>query len=338
MSAIDPDELVTGLIRVDAAGRVSWLNAAAAVLLGQRQRELPGQHLSELSPSLAAWRSQVARHGRTIQVSEGGLQGSEPTVDVTLQALADEVIIELHPLAERLRQREITERADRQQAMTLLSRRLAHELRNPLAGVRGAAQLIAAGNDQASQRRHALMIQREVDRITSLIEDFAGDGQTPAQATNLHQVIDEAIEVVQAEHHGRLDVDRRFDPSIPEIMADGNALRQLFLNLLRNAAQAGASSLQLSSRIEHHSPLVDEPARHAVRVDVDDDGPGVPPALKERLFLPLVSGRESGSGFGLAVVQQIARRHGGLVEHLELERGCRFRVRLPLILPGRATS
>ncbi|TVQ30973.1 MAG: hypothetical protein EA370_13265 [Wenzhouxiangella sp.] len=333
MSSFDPDDLVTGLIRVNRAGQVAWLNQAAARMLGRRAREVSGLDLADLSTSLASWRRQVADHGPTIQVSESGLEDSGQPVDVTLQATGEDVLIELHPLSERLRQREMTERADRQQAMTLLTRALAHELRNPLAGVRGAAQLIASGSRDDALRRHANMIQREVDRITALIDDFAGDGEAAMGSTNLHRVLDEAAELVQAEHQGRLNLVRRFDPSIPEILADGNALRQLFLNLLRNAAQAGAGQLSLTSRIEHHSPLVDGPARHAIRIDIDDDGPGVPDQIRDRLFLPLVTGRESGSGFGLAVAQQIARRHAGLIEHIVLVDGCRFRVRLPLIQP-----
>ncbi len=338
MNSFDPDDLVTGLVRVNRSGQVAWLNQAAAQLLGRRAREVTGLSLGELSASLASWRSQVASHGRTIQVSESGLEGSEQPVDATLQASGDEVLIELHPLTERLRQREMTERADRQQAMTLLSRALAHELRNPLAGVRGAAQLIAGTSQNTAVGRHADMIQREVDRITALIDDFAGEGEAMMRSTNLHRVLDEAAELVLAEHHGRLAIERRFDPSIPEILADGNALRQLFLNLMRNAAQAGAGALALSSRIDHHSALVDEPARHAVRIDIDDDGPGVPVQIRDRLFLPLVTGRDAGSGFGLAVAQQIARRHGGLIEHIERPHGCRFRVRLPLIQPEPTTD
>ncbi len=331
LTPVDPNDLVTGLIRVDSVGQVSWLNQAAASLLGKRTRDLINLDLGELSPSLASWRRQVADHGRTIQVSESGLEGSSQPVDATLQAAGDDVLIELHPLTERLRQREMTERVDRQQALTMLSRALAHELRNPLAGVRGAAQLIAASSPDDAHIRHASMIQREVDRITALINDFAGDGEAAMTSTNLHRVLDEAADLVMAEHHGHLLMERRFDPSIPEILADNGALRQLFLNLLRNAAQAGAGQLILSSAIEHHSPLVDEPARHAVRIDIDDDGPGVPESIKDRLFLPLVTGSESGSGFGLALAQQIARRHGGLIEHIECATGCRFRVRLPLI-------
>lgn len=134
-----------------------------------------------------------------------------------------------------------------------------------------------------------------------------------------------------AERHGRLELIRDFDPSIPELMADADRLHQLVLNLVRNAVQSGAGRIRLVTRIEHDSPLVDRPARHAVRVEIEDDGQGVPETLRDRLFLPMVSGRDQGSGFGLAIVQQIARAHGGLVEYQPCPSGSAFIVRLPLL-------
>jgi two-component system, NtrC family, nitrogen regulation sensor histidine kinase GlnL len=245
--------------------------------------------------------------------------------------LGEECLIELHPVAERVRQRELAERADRAQAMTLLARHLAHELRNPLAGVRGAAQLIAATHSNDRSAEHARMIQREVDRMTTLLEQFAGGGAGQAGPVNLHRVLDEVADLVLAEAHDKLAIDKDFDPSIPELHAREGQLHQLFLNLARNAAQAGSTRLRLTTRIEHQSPLLDQAGCHAVRIDVDDDGQGVAPELRDRLFLPLVSGRSDGSGFGLAIVQQIVRAHGGLVEYLPRQPGSRFRVRLPLI-------
>lgn len=330
MRTFDPDELATGLLRVDGKGRVEWSNRSADALLAPAGIRLPDRDLHHVSPSLADWVRQVAEQGRSLHVPEALLEEGGTTVDLYLHPVDDSVLIELHPIAERVRQREMAERADRQQALSLMTRRLAHELRNPLAGVRGAAQLIAARGSDAASGRHAGMIQREVDRITALIDRFADNGDRRTEAVNLHRILTETAELVAAEQQGGLSVDNDFDPSIPELVGDAGQLHQLFLNLMRNAAQAGATRLRLSTRIEHNAPLLNRPGGNAVRVDVDDDGGGVPAPLRERLFLPLVSGRDQGSGFGLAIVQQIARGHGGLVEYQPLEAGSRFRVRLPL--------
>jgi two-component system, NtrC family, nitrogen regulation sensor histidine kinase GlnL len=330
----DPDELVTGLIRMGADGRIAWLNRSAADLLKRSPGTLTGSRLADHSPLLARWMKRARDGGRSLHVPESRLEDGSPVVDLHFHASGDDILIELHPVAERLRQRELAERADRSQAMTLLTRRLAHELRNPLAGVRGAAQLIAAMPTGERTGDHARMIQREVDRITGLIERFAGDEQPQIGPVNLHRVLDDVAALVTAEGHDRMLIDKDFDPSIPTIEADEGQLHQVFLNLVRNAAQAGSTRVHLRTRIEHHCALLDQAGRHAVRIDVEDDGGGVDPSLRERLFLPLVSGRSDGSGFGLAIVQQIVRAHGGLVEYQPLEVGSRFRVRLPLIPAG----
>lgn len=331
MSPIDADLLSTGLIRVDPAGRIRWSNRAAADLLGRSAAHLSRQSLAELAPQLADWCARSRQQDQPLTAVETPLATNRAPVDVHIQPLGEEMLIELSPVAERLRQRERVERADRQQALAGLSRALAHELRNPLAGVRGAAQLIEHSLDPAASRRHAGLIRREVDRITALIERFVASEDDQTGAVDLHQVLSEAAELVRAERQGLLRIEAEYDPSIPPLSGDPGRLHQLFLNLLRNSVQAGAGSIRLVTRIEHHSPLVEEPARHAVRVDVEDDGEGVPEALRETLFLPLVTGRAQGSGFGLALVQQIARQHGGLVEYQALDHGSRFRLRLPLI-------
>jgi len=332
VSTPHPDLLASGLIRTDWSGRIVWMNRAASDLLGCPARQALDLPLEQLSPSLSGWHQRMRQLGRVLQVAEAPLDQSGLFVDAVLQPLDDHSLIELHPVTERIRQREMTERADRQRAVTLLARRLAHELRNPLAGVRGAAQLVAATDANPASVRHAEMIQREVDRITTLIDRLSDEAAERLEPVNLHLVLNEAAELVIAEQAGRLRLEQRYDPSIPLIQSDSGQLHQLFLNLLRNAAQAGAGNVCITTRIDHDSALVREPARHAVRIEVDDDGEGVPEALHDRLFLPLVSGRDQGTGFGLAVAQNIARAHQGLIEFEPLERGSRFRVRLPMIV------
>jgi len=331
VSRIPLDSLQTGLIVIDRGGRIVWLNQATADFLARSPAALTGQALAEVDPNLARWSRRLEQGLACFQAPEATLSASGQVADAIFTRLEDETLIELHPVAARVRHRKLAERADHQQAIHLLARRLAHELRNPLSGVRGAAQLISHQNDLSAIRRHAEMIQREVDRVTRLIEHFAGNECSRPEPVNLHQVLEESGELVAAERHGRLRLIRDFDPSIPILNADGGQLHQLMLNLLRNAVQAGAGTIRLKTRIEHDSALIDGPARHAVRIEVIDDGSGVSEALRERLFLPLVSGRDQGSGFGLAIVQQIARAHGGLVDYEPVADGSSFIVRLPLI-------
>ena len=332
MSAPSLESLHTGLIRTTPDGRMLWLNEAAADLLGHSISSLVGRALSDVEPALARWAARVDPVRPSYQAPEAMLDGSAAVADIVFTWRDQDILIELHPVAARLRRRQLADRADQQQAIHMLARQLAHELRNPLAGVRAAAQLIGQQTDTPGIARHADMIQREVDRLTRLIERFAADETTTLEPVDLHQVLDECLELARAERHGRLKVKRDFDPSIPELQADGGRLHQLILNLLRNAVQADARHIGLSTRIEHESPVIDQPARHAVRIEIHDDGHGVPAHLRERLFLPLVSGRDQGSGFGLAIAQQIARAHGGLIEYQPLESGSAFIVRLPLIV------
>jgi len=332
MNEIALDSLHTGLIRVGSDGHILWLNAAAADVLGRSISSLAAQPLTAVEPALARWAARVNRERPCYQAPEARLDSSGEIADIVFTCLDQGILIELHPIAARVRRRRLAERADQQQAIHMMARQLAHELRNPLAGVRAAAQLIGHQTDNAGIARHADMIQREVDRLTRLIERFAAEEAPSLAPTDLHQVLDECLELVRAERHGRLKLQRDFDTSIPPLQADGGRLHQLVLNLLRNGVQADAGRIELSTRIEHDSPVVDQPARHAVRVEIRDDGHGVPVHLRERLFLPLVSGRDQGSGFGLAIAQQIARAHGGLIEYRPLEHGSAFTLRLPLIV------
>jgi two-component system nitrogen regulation sensor histidine kinase GlnL len=330
VNSIDPDQLTTGLIQVDDGGRILDANRAAEDLLGATPGALHDQHLDRIAPPLAAIHRRALGIQGVLRVIESHALHPGPVVDLMVQHSGQVCLFEIQAITERMLHRERADRADREQAVTLLARSLAHELRNPLAGVRGAAQLIEQCGDAATATRHARMIQREVDRINALVSQVAEDRPPRMEAVNLHRVLDHATELVQAESGGRLLIERAFDPSIPEQWVDEGRLHQLFLNLLRNSVQAGAQGLTLSSRIELDSAIANPPARHAIRFDIDDDGMGVPEPIRDRLFLPLVTGREQGSGFGLAVVQQIARTHGGIVDFTPLDRGSRFTFRLPL--------
>jgi len=330
VTSLDPDQLTTGLIQVHDSGRILQANRAAEDLLGVAPGALHDQALEQIAPLLAAIQRRARDTQSVLRVIESHALHPGPVVDLTVQHTGQTCLFEILAITERMLHRERADRADREQALTLLARSLAHELRNPLAGVRGAAQLIEQCGDTATAMRHARMIQREVDRINALVGQVAEERPRKIEAVNLHRALEHAMELVQAESGGHLRIERTFDPSIPEQWVDEGQLHQLFLNLLRNSVQAGAQRLVLSSRIELDSAIANPPARHAIRFDIEDDGTGVPESIRDRLFLPLVTSRDQGSGFGLAVVQQIARAHGGIVDFTALDTGSRFTFRIPL--------
>lgn len=322
--------LDVGIIELAGDGTAA-ANAAALDLLGASRRAGKRADLN-LPAAMEAWLDQAARARRAVFSAESQFpdRPAMPVMDVGIKPVDDGFVITLVPVAERVRQRERLDRADHQQTLARMLRGLAHELRNPLGGVKGAAQLIEQQAESSQIVRHAALIRREVDRITGLIEAFARGDEGETEAINIHCILDETCELIEAESRHRLDLVRDYDPSLPEVPAVATALSQLFVNLLRNALQAGASQVRLITRMAHDAPLAKPPRSCALRIDVEDDGPGVPEALRSRLFLPLVTGRAAGNGFGLAICQQIARRHGGLVEYQPLSPGSRFRVHLPL--------
>jgi len=237
-------------------------------------------------------------------------------------------LLELHDLEwERLRLR-LQQRELQTSMLQYLSRNLGHEVRNPLGGIRGAAQMLADELESGELATLARLIMRESDRIDELIQRF-GRPELEIAEIELYPLLDEALDLLAAEFGKTVEVHRDFDPSIPPVRADATALRRVVLNLLRNACQAGANVLVIKTRVEHGNALLQSVPASVIRLDFIDDGQGVPDALRSLLFLPLVTSRRGGTGLGLALSQQIASAHGGLLTFEALERGSCFSLYLP---------
>lgn len=193
-------------------------------------------------------------------------------------------------------------------------RGLAHEVKNPLASVRGAAQLLKRRLTEPEQVRLAELIIAEADRLGALTDRLLHPGGKPhLSAVNLHEVAERARALIAAEAAAELKLERDYDPSLPTFRGDADRLLQLLLNLMRNAAQARAKRILVRTRAEHAAVINGQPVRLALRLDIIDDGIGVPENLRESLFLPLVSARADGTGLGLALAQEIAQEHGGQI-------------------------
>lgn len=216
-------------------------------------------------------------------------------------------------------------------------RGFAHEVKGPLAGVRGAAQLLQRRVEAPPLAELAQLIVTEVDRLAALSDRLLNVGAKPHLArVNIHEVIERVAALLSAEPtapHLRRD----YDPSLPPLAADADRLQQACLNLARNAAEAGAHTLTVRTRVEHGARLGEHGPRFALRVDFADDGRGVPAELSDTLFEPLVSGRADGTGLGLALAREIAREHGGELDYVSRPGATVFTLLLPLGEPDGRT-
>jgi len=190
-------------------------------------------------------------------------------------------------------------------------RGFAHEVRGPLAGMRGAAQLLQRRLASDDDRELAQLVIDEADRLAALAQRLLHSGAKPRLVpTNVHEIV-ERVAALAATGDAGVAIRRDYDPSLPAVRVDADRVHQALLNLARNALEAGARTLTLRTRVERNARVGERVARLALRIDVADDGHGVPAELAQTLFEPLVSGRADGSGLGLAIAREIAREHGG---------------------------
>lgn len=344
------DSLSTGVVLVSRAGlTVRYLNAAAEELLGVSRRRVAGQALASIADFGADWNRRLDRaadRDTALTARELNLTvpatGQRRLVDAAVgPARAGDgtelLVIEVSAVDRHRRiAREESLRAQEQANRTLL-RGLAHEIRNPLAGLRGAAQLLQRELGASDLADHTGVIVREADRLRALVERLIGPAR-PLNRTslNIHEVTERVAALLRAEAGSGVTVDTRYDPSIPPLEADSDRLIQAVLNLGRNALQAvgpdGRVTLRTSTRRQF--TIGATLYRLVACVDIVDDGPGIPAELTETLFQPMVSGRPEGSGLGLTIAQSLVGQHGGLVECDSEPGETTFRVLLPIDRPG----
>ncbi|HET7845318.1 MAG TPA: nitrogen regulation protein NR(II), partial [Xanthomonadales bacterium] len=313
------DQLATPVLLLDAGGRVRHANPACCAWLVVSARRLLDQPLAALSPhdgALAALLERVrgaAQPASAARVRLAPTPDAERHAEATLSPLAGvdgaAWLLELHPIDEFGAPDALSAVPA---ALHESLKGLAHEVRNPLAGLRGAAQLLARRIDDPDARRYLDVITAESDRLTALVDRLLKPEPAGAQAeTNVHEVLERVRLLAEADAGWSAVVQRDYDPSLPEVVADPDRLVQAVWNLVRNALEADASEVRLRTRVERNVPVGDDVARLAVRIEVADNGHGVDDALATRVFLPLVSGRADGTGLGLTLAQAVAREHRG---------------------------
>lgn len=324
------DELETAVLRLDSNDRVIELNSSAAQCLAIKQSRLHGMAFSKLEgvpASLSAAVKNARDDHRTRRLHECRMAGGP--YDCSIRLMPDEcLLLEFHDLNWNRQHDQLKQLEVQTGLLELLRRNLGHEIRNPLGGIRGAAQLMASELADHDLGEMARMIMREVDRIDELIKRF-WQPELHREPFDLHRCLEEALELLESESFGAVELQRDYDPSIPDLEGDASAIRQILLNLARNAFQSGATHILARTRVEHGSALLEKSRGMIIRLDFEDNGEGVPERLRPLLFLPMVTGRREGTGLGLAVAQQIASDHGGMMSYKPLGQGSRFSLRLP---------
>ncbi len=335
------DQLTTPLAWLDEAGVIAGCNQAFARWLGVSARRLVGWPLVGLDGGderLATALARVAgEDGAPLRVRRLGLgfPDSEPRfADLWLSRRDDGgTLVEVHPVDEFPGEDPAQVLPS---ALSAALKGLAHELRNPLAGVKGAAQLLArraAAREDEDERELLALIDGEVARLTGLLDRLLNPAPPRAHAPlNIHAVLERVLRLAEAEAGWAVQLVRDYDPSLPEFDGDADRLQQAVWNLVRNAIEARATHITLRTRAEHGLRLADEIHPIALRLEISDDGRGVPEELAERLFLPLVTGRAEGTGLGLALAQQVAREHRGTLVYRSRPGHTVFTLHLPMQL------
>ena len=327
------DLLTTPLAWSDDAGRIVGCNPAFARWLGVGLRRPLGLPLvalevsgDELSKALGDDGEEAAsRRLRRVSMQVPGV-GEPRFADLWLSRRDDGWLLEAHPVDEFAQRDGDALPA----AVAAALKGLAHELRNPLAGIKGAAQLIARRGGESTLEL-SQVIQSEVERLIALLERLMSPRpQQPHALVNVHAVLERVLRLAESDAGWAVRISRDYDPSLPELLGDGDRLSQAAWNLVRNAIEAGATNITLRTRAEHGARIGAEQVALALRFDIVDDGPGVPPELAEQVFLPLVSGRADGSGLGLALAQQVAREHRGTVSYRSRPGHTVFTLMLPV--------
>ena len=321
------DSLSTAVMLLGADLRLRYVNTAGEMLFAASARHLTGQQASTLihceGGRIRANLQRALDTGQPFTEREILLSlpdGREVTVDCTvlpLQGGGDALLVEMQQVDRQLRISREEQLIQQHQVSRDVVRRLAHEIKNPLGGLRGAAQLLEAELPDTALREYTQIIIEEADRLQGLVNRMLGPNKLPAyRSVNIHQALERVRHLVSAESGARVDIRRDYDPSIPDITADADQLIQALLNIARNAARAvaGGGTITLRTRVQRQFTIGSHRHRLVAVVQIIDDGPGIPPELLERVFYPMVSGTDGGMGLGLSIAQSVINQHGGLVE------------------------
>ena len=341
------DLLATLIAVIRDDGTLLFANAALEDAMGLSRRTLEGSAFGSsfmapnvLHTAIAGARSRDFATLRYEALLRRGTQEPLP-VQVTLAPTdrPGELVVEMSPQEQQVRQDREERLLEQAQANKELIRNLAHEIKNPLGGIRGAAQLLQMEVESRDLIEYTQVIIHEADRLQTLVDRLLAPHRRPHVVgdVNIHEVCERVRSVILAEFPRGLMIERDFDPSIPEFRGDREQLIQAALNIAHNAAlalaerrAAGDAKIAFRTRVVRQVILNKQWWRLALELHVIDNGPGVPDSLKDRIFYPLVSGREGGTGLGLTLAQTFVQQHQGVIECESVPGRTDFKITIPL--------
>ncbi len=336
------DLLTTAVVVLDDSLRTVYLNPAAETLFELSQRNVGAQPFAELF-------ADGKEFGEKLLQALADTRGFVDP-DLTLTRMAHEplhlncvvtpveagdaaLLIEFRHIEQQLRIEREAQRLNQHEANRELIRNLVHEIKNPLGGIRGSAQLLERELDRPDLREYTQVIIKEADRLQILMDRLLTPHRRPhVGSVNIHEVCERVRALILAEFPEGIRIKRDYDTSLPELQGDREQLIQAVLNVVRNAAQAmnGRGVIELRTRVARQVTLAKTSHKLALELQVVDNGPGIPAAIRDRIFYPLVSGREGGTGLGLTLAQTFIQHHQGVIEvESQPGRTC-FSIMLPL--------
>ena len=338
------ESLDCAVLLVGLDNQIESVNIAAETLFCQSRSTLVGSSLLELidnevvSSCLSECRETNAKF--TLREIELTSTREATLVDMTLSAVTSQqgvessVLLEINSINRISRFMKEKNQLERQQSFRLMMRGLAHEIKNPLGGIRGAAQLLDREIVDPSRKELTDILIKEADRLTRLVDRVMGSrDQLKPQWLNIHEVLEHVVHLVSVNNGPQLRINRFYDPALPEVKVDKEQMIQAILNIVGNAieAQEGQETvvLGLVTKFERFVTINQTMYRQALKIQIWDEGPGVPPNLKDVIFDPLITSRPEGTGLGLSITQEIAQRHNGVVQLEDLQGKTCFAIYLP---------
>ena len=338
------ENLVTSIILVNQDMRLVFMNPAAEMLFELSSRQTTGMLFEDFAlgaKSVLTGMQRCLESGHPYTERGLSLALSDKrtiTVDCTISPLtppeqSPQLLIELRQVDHQLRVSREEQLLAQREISQALSRNLAHEIKNPLGGLRGAAQLLEQELNDSALREYTQVIIGEADRLRNLVDRMLGPNKPSARCKiNLHEILERVRSLVLAETGQGIAIKQDYDPSIPTVYGDPDQLIQAILNIVRNAVQAidGRGSIILRTRIQRQCTIGLQRYRLVAQIDIIDNGPGISEELREDIFFPTISGRTGGTGLGLSIAQSLIGQHGGLIEYTSRPGETVFTLLLPL--------